>query len=219
LTHHGYEVAAYPSRQVLPEFVRDWRANRATCRRCGQRILSVSRLVTRGDECFHADCAKRHDQQQQRQAAPSTAQTAIGTVVGIALPFGVPCSIEHRTADGDVFSRSEQFAHGAFTESIERGGQALKIDHCTAVPGRLTLFGEGPDLRFRFRVHDSMVGRRLLDHVRRDEARGASIAFRARRIHYGFAHVEVVDEAELTEISVCIDGKPAWYSTSVWEEV
>jgi phage head maturation protease len=142
----------------------------------------------------------------------------IGTVAGIALPFGVPCSIEHRTADGDVFSRSEQFKHDAFAESIERGGQVLKIDHAATVPGVLTLF-EGPDLRFRFRIHDSVVGLRLLDHVRRGEARGASIAFRARRMHYGFAHVEVVEAAELNEVSICLAAKPAWYGTAAWEEV
>jgi hypothetical protein len=222
LSDHYEVAAAFPrgSRVLhIPQPALDWRENRARCARCGDKIYSFSRMVTRGGECFHdMPCARLHDRRQARQATSSPAQTVIGTVAGVALPFGVPCSIEHRTADGDVFSRSEQFKHDAFAESIQRGAQALKIDHAATVPGVLTLF-EGPDLRFRFRMHNSVVGLRLLDHVRRGEARGASIAFRTRRSHYGFGNVEVIDVAELNEVSVCVDGKPAWYSTRVWEEV
>jgi HK97 family phage prohead protease len=122
--------------------------------------------------------------------------------------------IRHQDEDYDC----ERFAFDPFAESIARGGQTFKVDHAATVPGRLTLF-EGRELRFRAQLYDSPIGRRVLERTREGAVRGASIGFRARRVQYvGPANVRQVDEADLTELSVCLNAEPAWHSTAVWAE-
>jgi Caudovirus prohead serine protease len=223
MSQQRYEVAAAApavwGEPRMPAQVRDWHEGRAACTGCKQRILSISKLVTRGPQCFHDTCARRYDQQQKRAAA-STAQTIIGTLVGIALPaFGQQCLIrQHDLRTNEYFNSSERFEPGCFATSIERGGQFLTLNHEERVPGRLTLF-DGPDLRFRFQIHDTAIGRTVLEHARRGDLLGASIGFRSQRSHCGRGSVVVHEVAHLSEDALCLDRRPAWYGTVVQEEL
>jgi HK97 family phage prohead protease len=113
-------------------------------------------------------------------------------------------------------AESEQFAPGAFSRSIAAGGQVVKLDLRAEIPGRLTLF-EGPDLRFRFHVSDTPIGRRVFGLAQRGELHGVSIGFERmpERERYGYGGVRLVDEGRLLEISLCEQGRPAWYGTVV----
>jgi HK97 family phage prohead protease len=139
----------------------------------------------------------------------------IGTIAGLALPFGVPCYVPPN--DSPLSNRQEMFKHTAFDASIQRGGQELRIDHTERVPGQLALSADN-HLRFRFRIFDTAVGRTLLKSVEDGEITGASISFREIRARFNAMKVEVVEEAELVEISLCRRGIPTWFDTRVWIE-
>jgi HK97 family phage prohead protease len=122
-------------------------------------------------------------------------------------------------ATDEYYNSSEQFMAGCFATSIERGGQYVTVDHGLTVPGRLQLFETPSDLRFRFFIHDSALGRSVLEHTRRGDLRGASIGFRSQRSRYERRSVLVHDVADLAEIALCLNRRPAWYSTVVQEEL
>jgi phage head maturation protease len=202
--HNGYETA--DGRRRIPDAVKAWRRDAATCAGCQQRILEVSEMATRGTRCFHAvPCVARFDAAQRRTPRPPQ---IIGKLVGIAVPFNQRCSIAH--AD-----RTEVFDYDAFNDSIARNETALTIDHHTTVPGRLTLFA-GRELRFRFEVFDTPLGRRTLATAQRGGFSGVSIAFREERSHgEGWPGITRVDQATLTQVSLCESGRPSWYGTVV----
>jgi HK97 family phage prohead protease len=223
--HHDgrYETAALApglSREIPPEAL-EWRKSRAGCSLCKQRIQSVSRLHTREGKAFHWNCVQTYDRRQAVATSASVGQSAapqvIGTLCGVAVPFGVPCFIPPNGSR--LSNRSERFDHRAFDGSIAAGGQVVKIDHAgAAIPGRLQFFASN-DLRFRFKIFDSPAGRDLLEHAQRGRIAGVSIAFSPIREHFDAERqVEIVDEATLTEISMCVSGGPSWYGTSVWLE-
>ena len=153
---------------------------------------------------------QRYDlQQRQTRGATSAAPRVIARLIGIAVPLNQNCFIA--LPDGD---HSERFLSGCFAESIARGNVRLKIDHETPVDGRLDLFQEPNDLRFRFHVFDTTLGRQTLERVALGASRGCSIGFRhVRGGEYYRDGVHHITTAHLTEISICFRQAPLWYGT------
>lgn len=214
----AHETADDGRHMASPEAVLR-QAMHAMCGGCRQPIKPGVTMVHVRGEVFHRSCARKmaHFDPSSVTSAPSSTRV-IGTLAGVALPFGQQCFISQPKPNDPHGCRSERFAPECFDRSIARGGQYVKIDHeGLAIPGTLTLYTD-TKLSFRFRVFDTSAGRDALDDARAGRYRGVSIRFDEPREQYVNRHVIEVREAALIEISLCKDCRPAWYSTAVWEE-
>ena len=196
------------------------------CSRCRQSIapacaVSVSHDVS-GFHAYHPSCRERADVAKQPPAAPAArnvcavahaAPQVIGTIAGVAAPIAT--TGWHRGPGGGFH---ELYERGCFAESIRAGGQRLDVAHGDLkISGVFQFFQELYDLRFRFSVHDSQVGRQVLDRVRKGELGQCSIRFRpVRKALDPSGYVTRVQEAELLEVSLVQRG--SWRGTRAWVE-
>lgn len=218
MSSETYQTAAYVdgSRSQLASVRLDDKA--APCLICG--IKMPAGITARSIRGFpvHEVCVRgwgeRRSVPTPRHSPPvvETAPQIIGSIAGLALPFGQVCSV---AAQGRRPERSERFAHTAFDASIARGGQTVQMHHSRVpIPGTVEMYTDNY-LRFRLRVHDTPLGREAIAKVRNGTFCGASIAFKPIDERWGQYVCDVV-EAELVEIS--LTDRPAWYGTQVWLE-
>lgn len=124
------------------------------------------------------------------------------TVLGVAVPFGVPTDVN----DGYGPYR-EEFRRGAFTRTIaERGNRvkALALHNRQRMPiGRATLLREDPaGLYAELRISQTVAGDEALELVRDGALDGLSIGFNGIREERGPDGTVIRTEVRLNEISL-----------------
>jgi len=186
----------------------------ATCAGCRQRIAASLPVARRGVEVFHPACVGYHD---RRQVATTSllkvpAPSIIGRLEGVAVLVGEPCTVY--VEGGPV---REQFASGAFDRWLRAGSPVrLRVDHGIALNGRYALLEEQCSaLRFAFDLEDGPAERRALEAVRSAQCRGCSVAFKPvlQRMAWSGGDVLLRTDVRLSEVSLCISGRPAWCGT------
>ncbi len=187
--------------------VEAWRAGRLRCATSGQVIRG--RFVRRNGQVFHPDHVPT-DRPTRAVTTGSTTQV-IGTLRGCAAMTGVinPISVRGVTT-------LDRLVEGCFSRSLQEGGQVLKLNHSVVVPGayrRLAM--DAGRLLFAFDLHDSVIGRQIVNDVRAGRVKGASASYRTIRSSWVY-EVKHIQEAALSEISVLrAPSRPALLDTYV----
>jgi hypothetical protein len=196
-----------PSSDVLDRLRRNLH-----CAGGGQRIASVVTPTIRGISTYQPDCATRSMARVIVAApvAPATIAILQGSAGRLFDPAG--CGIFR---PDDQCTQLERFATGSLDDSIARGGQYLCVDHSAVrLQGRfLTLQEDGQELRFRFAISDGARERARLKQI--PAARGCSVKFKPTHTRSGDRAMAVYHRAELVEVSICLEGRPAWYGSRV----
>jgi HK97 family phage prohead protease len=180
------------------------------CAGCAQPIAATVRRVVIGASVFHPTCGERH---RAAHPTPPTTSALLGVVTGRALPYESWCSIYY--PDGQ-FHSYELYRRGAFDSAVSRRVD-LRIEHRpVAVQGRMLLQPSPDGLDFVFFVQDTPLGRTVRARMQRGENRGCSVGYnRPRRQWDAQRGGEIIECADLIEISLCFDKSPSWYGTFV----
>ncbi len=187
----------------VADLMEAWRAGRLRCATSGQPIRG--RFVRRDGQVYHPDHAPA-DRPIRATVAPASA------IIGrIAARFNVINAI--RAKNGA--QHHDKLASGCFSRSIDRGQTQLRVNHAATVAGRFErLTAYAGRLVWAFQVFDTPLGQQVMRDVRAGTIiRGCSIGYtRLQRRWDDF--VEIIEDADLIEISILKGSTPALSDTS-----
>ena len=180
-----------------------WRAGRLRCATSGQVIHG--RFVRRNGQVFHPDHVPTDS---RAPVAPSTA--IIGRIGGVAARFDVVNGIRSKGV-----TVHDRLRSGCFRRSIDRGRTQLRLNHGGVIRGQFRRLAEDAGhLVWEFTLDDTPVGRGVLTDVASGAITGCSIGYtRLQRRWDGY--VEIIEDADLAEISILKGRSSALWDTSV----
>ena len=201
-----YAIAGASSRTSATEFLKAWRGGTLRCATCQQPIRGPQ-VVGGGRAAFHPSHAPR-PAVASRAARPALA----GTLVGSACSLNETHGLQPR---GTTYRAHERFTPDCFDGSLHRGGQQLRLNHTSQIPGTFRrLAVDAGRVVFEFCVDGSPLGREVLGAVRAGDIKHCSIGFTTTRSRFDRA-TEVIQTATLVEISLLRGTSPALPSTWV----
>ena len=113
------------------------------------------------------------------------------------------------------FCSYEKLNSGVFGESLQRGGQRLRLNHGAPIPGRFLRLGDDARaLRFEFEVRASSLGHQVMGEVQSGAISKCSLGFNTLASRYE-GQVRVISAADLQEISVLKGTQAAYWDTFV----
>ncbi len=190
----------------VADLMEAWRAGRLRCATSGQVIRG--RFVRRDGQVYHPDHAPA-DRPIRATVAP--ASTIIGRIGGVAARFNVINAI--RAKNGA--QHHDKLASGCFARSIDRGQTQLRLNHGAVVGGQFRRLSEDAGcLVWEFTLDDTPVGRGVLHDVASGAVTACSIGYTTHERAWD-GSVEVVQDADLIEISILKNAKPAIWDTYV----
>ena len=200
-----YAVAGRASPEVN-DFLRAWRGGTLRCAQCQQPIVG-RRVVGGGGLSYHPSHAPR-PAVASRAASPAVAGTLIGAAVNMNETHGI-------RPRGTTYRAHELFSLDCFDDSLRRGGQQLRLNHMSQIPGQFRRLAiDAGSLTFEFCVDDSPLGRDVLDDVRARRVTTCSVGFNRKQSRFDRT-TEIIQDAELVEISLLRNCTPALPDTWV----
>ena len=190
--------------RAAQQFLQEWRGGGLTCLKCSRSITGS--LVRRNADVYHAACAPA-DRPIRAPVAPSTA--IIGMIGGVAASFNVINTIRAKNGAQD----HDKLEGGCFSRSIDRGLTELRVNHAATVAGKFEhLAADGGRLAWGFQVFDTPLGQQVMRDVRAGTIRGCSVGFTKLQCRWD-DYVEIVEDADLIEISILRGSTPALWDT------